>query len=913
MKTKFTAVMLMLLATTTAFAIPARQVFRTITLPDGSTVNVMPAGDEFCHYFITEDGTAIDFDASGTLHRLSADSLVVRHQAARMRREAQVAGTIMKAPAKASSAPQYGMGLFTTNYPRKGDVRSLVLLVEYQDVRFRVPDPHTFFDDMLNKEGFSEYNATGSARDYFLEQSFGEFRPHFDVYGPVTLPNNMSYYGENRYGNDLRPEQMVLHAAEMLQDEIDFSQYDFDNNGQVDNIYVIYAGLGENSGGHSTSVWPHSYQIPNGPVYNGKTIYAYACSNEITDGKPEGIGTFCHEYSHVLGLPDLYGTVSTLSCTPKTWSIMDYGSYNNDSRTPPNYGIYERNALGWMEPVIAEGPESVELDAIHKSNRGYLIQTSSSNEFFLIENRQQDGWDTYIPGHGMLLWHIDFNQVKWDLNVVNNDRNHQYVDIVEAIGRTGDSNITLSGYPFPGTTGKTSVTAETSPALVDWSGRKIDMPITEIAETDGIITFNLLGGAIDVPTPEAPLLTAGEKGDVTATWEAVEGATHYLATFYTIENDGTAVPVGEYSDFNVGDTTEYTFTGLRSSTEYHCTIRACIGRNISEASDAATVTTPLIDFIYTAPRAIACEPAGAEAILSWEALDGAVKYLLTAEYEELDDDIETHLTFGEPDDTTVSVPEGWQWSEGADNGYYAISTGFIGESAPSLKFENNNASLTSGEFELDIKNVSFWLRGASVAASAKFNLQGRYSAKDDWRTIQLFDALNVYNSRGKTLSAAVPANIHQIQFVYTTSKGCLAFDDLVITTAGYVYQPIAEGLDVGATLSHSIDIPLAATGLRFSVTGVDGEGRRSLPSNRITIKLGTSGIVSDSGSHSIVSVHDNTLSFSGKPEDTVSVYTLTGALVTTLRADTSGSASVELPAGFYIAATSSGTSKIIIR
>lgn len=941
--------MLMLLGAATALAIPAKRVYRTITQPDGTTVRAMLVGDEFCHYYVGEDGTPMDFAPDGAMRYIKANAdgsfvyspmaaaeaslrtpealefirsasaevleagLSKRYDTTRNAR-IRTAPTIRKAAAQSQSAvPQYGMGLFTSNYPRTGEVRSLVLLVEYQDVKFRTPDTHRFFDDMLNKEDFSEYNATGSARDYFLEQSYGNFRPQFDVYGPVLLKNKMSYYGENSYyGEDSRPQEMVLEAVELLKDEIDFSVYDYDNDGKVDNIYVIYAGLGENSGGSANSVWPHSYQIPNGPVYNGKTLFAYACSNEITDGKPEGIGTFCHEYSHVLGLPDLYSTSYSLSCTPKTWSIMDYGSYNNDTRTPPNFGIYERNALGWAEPVVADGPETVELDAIHKNNCGYLIQTMNTNEFFLIENRQQDGWDTYIPGHGMLLWHIDFNQSIWDQNIVNNNSRHQYVDIVEASGRTGGSTLTLAGYTFPGTSGNTSITRDTNPALVDWNGTGIDMPITEIAEEEGIISFKLLGGAIDVPAPAAPELTAGVKGDVAVKWTAVDDATSYMLSFYTRDGDGNIRYVGEYECLNTGNVLEYTVEGLRSNTEYFCVVYACIGRNISEASEEASVTTPQIDFIYTAPTAISCEPNGTTAVLKWEPLDGAVRYLISAEYEELADDIETKITFGESTDTQVTIPDGWVWSEGADNGYFSVATGFFGEAAPALKFENNNAFLTSPQMELDIKKVSFWVRGAFSAAANKLDLQGRFSAQDSWRSLKLFTGLNVYNSRGTTLSADIPSNVHQLNFVFTATKGGIAFDDLTLTTSGYIYTSIVEGLDVGDALTHTIDVPQVASGVRFRVTGVDNEGRLSMPSNSIFAKFETSGIAgtaTDTG----INVDGSTIVYKGNAGDVVTAYTLSGAVAAKVVTDSTGYAETTLRSGLYIVATPQGSRKINIR
>lgn len=554
----FTLIVALAATSMIAHAVPAKRGYRTYTQPDGSTVSLQLSGDEFSHYYLTTDGVPVLQDADGQFCYATTQNGIASASAYKAENPAQRSNAAktfaasvsitdfdaamqsrlserLSAKAKAreanaanvatrASLPQSGLGLYTCNYPRKGKIRSLVFLVEYTDVKFTVSNPKDFYTRMLNSKGFSDYNGTGSARDYFLDQSQSQFDPTFDVYGPVTLANNRSYYGKNdKNGEDQHPEEMALEAAAAFKNQIDYSQYDYDGDGCIDNVYVIYAGVGEASSDVTTSVWPHSWEVEDGPVYNGKQLCTYTCSNEWEGDKPDGIGTFVHEFSHVLGLPDLYHTTSNSAYyTPCEWSVMDYGPYNNDGRTPPNYGSFERNALQWMEPILLNFPINVTFEAIDKSNQAFLIQTEKTNEFFLLENRQQNGWDKYLPHHGMLIWHIDFNQTKWDNNVVNNTKSHQYVDIVEANNKTDGSVLSnLKGYPFPGTSQKTSFTSTTTPALKSWAGKAIDMPITEIAESNGIIAFKAAGGTVggfDTYVPEI-----AKAGDSSVEWYNLQG------------------------------------------------------------------------------------------------------------------------------------------------------------------------------------------------------------------------------------------------------------------------------------------------------------------------------------------------------------------------------------------------------
>lgn len=581
-----------------AYSLPAKRGLQTVIQPDGTTIEVQIVGDEFSHYYLTPDGYPLLADVDGVMRYATVDangvavmsdvkvSDVSRRSAAELdfvkSVDAQAVTKAIRNTAKAKSSrrrlPESGKGLFSTDFPSKGDIRSLVILVEYSDVSFKLSDPASYFKDLLNKKGFSEYGGTGSARDYFIDQSNNQFRPTFDVVGPVKLGNTCAYYGANdRNGDDVRAEQMIADAATMISDQVDFSKYDLDNDGYVDNIYVFYAGRGEATGGGANTIWPHSFNLTYAGInlkYNGVILDRYACSNEWEGSRPDGIGTFVHEFSHVMGLPDLYCTTysSAATLTPGSWSVLDYGPYNNDGRTPPAYSIYERNAMGWLEPKVLDGPASPILEAIDESNSGYIVQTGDPNEFFLIENRQQQGWDTYIPGHGMLVWHIHFNQAVWDDNSVNNSSSHQYVDIEEAGGTANNESETIMAqYPFPGTRKVTSFTDNTKPSMKTWGGKSLNMPITNIAEVNGVITFDVCGGAPKMETPEfaAPVIN---ENSFTLSWNPVADAAEYFVTVKSVvkqgepmthnisfdELTGSALPEGWTTD---GDIATYVSAG----------------------------------------------------------------------------------------------------------------------------------------------------------------------------------------------------------------------------------------------------------------------------------------------------------------------------------------------------------------
>ena len=471
-----------------AWAVPARRGGIVKTQPDGSQITVYQHGDEHFHWMTNEKGEWLKMDIDGfyrVTETLSAEQIEAKRMAAPSR-AAQAATPLNIAP------------------------RGLVILVNFTDVAFETDKAE--MDSMLTGKNYTrDYSyfyrgkkqsitSKGSAWQYFYDSSNGHYDPQFDVIGPVTVSKNMAYYGKNVNDFDAAPWTMVKEACQLVDDSVDFKQYDNNNDGYVDFVYVIYAGYGEADGGDKNTIWPHSYWLLEAGItckLDGKYVDLYACGNEM-DSRTNyhtGIGTFCHEFSHVLGLPDLYET--TGYGTHKTigaWSILDYGPYNNDGNTPPAYSAYEQFFMGWLMPRLIVDAENVELEELQESNSALLISSSDQHNligndpkpttFYLLENRQQVGWDEYLPGHGLMLTKVQYDYNKWINNTVNNSSNRMGVDLIEADGKKPSSS--SNGY-----TGKAG---DLFPAGATEYLGITNHSIEDVSEQDGIIYFKYRGG-----------------------------------------------------------------------------------------------------------------------------------------------------------------------------------------------------------------------------------------------------------------------------------------------------------------------------------------------------------------------------------------------------------------------------------
>ena len=473
-----------------AWAVPARRGEIVKTQPDGTQIVVYQHGDEHFHWMTNEKGEWLKMDIDGfyrVTEALNAEQIEAKRIAAPSR-AAQAATPLNIAP------------------------RGLVILVNFTDVAFETDKAE--MDSMLTGKNYTrDYSyfyrgkkqsitSKGSAWQYFYDSSNGHYDPQFDVIGPVTVSKNMEYYGKNNPSTqfDAAPWTMVKEACQLVDDSVDFKQYDNNNDGYVDFVYVIYAGYGEADGGDENTIWPHSYWLLDAGItckLDGKYVDLYACGNEM-DSRTNyhtGIGTFCHEFSHVLGLPDLYettgyGTYKTIGA----WSILDYGPYNNDGNTPPAYSAYEQFFMGWLMPRLIVDAENVELEELQESNSALLISSSDQHNligndpkpttFYLLENRQQVGWDEYLPGHGLMLTKVQYDYNKWINNTVNNSSNRMGVDLIEADGKKPSSS--SNGY-----TGKAG---DLFPAGATEYLGITNHSIEDVSEQDGIIYFKYRGG-----------------------------------------------------------------------------------------------------------------------------------------------------------------------------------------------------------------------------------------------------------------------------------------------------------------------------------------------------------------------------------------------------------------------------------
>ncbi|MDE6416490.1 MAG: M6 family metalloprotease domain-containing protein [Duncaniella sp.] len=927
-------------------AVPARPGVMERTMADGSTVKVRLAGDEFYHYYLSEDGYLLvdrggilyygDVDAAGSIvaSDIKATDKATRSAAARsflsgvdmsrvgrtldnqramsprVLERATAKRRPMRAPgAKAAGDEGYplGPGLFPgTAFPSKGDQKALVILVEYQDKKFTISDPHDYFSRMLNETGFSDYGATGCAKEYFELCSDNLFRPEFDVVGPITLSKEMSYYGGNDWwGNDQHPEEMVIEACQQLDSTIDFSEYDRDGDGYIDNVFLFYAGMGEASGGSANTVWPHSWDITlatSTPYYfDGVRLDRYGCTNEWENGRPDGVGTFIHEFSHVMGLPDLYATSYTTAFTPGGWSALDFGPYNNDGMTPPLYGAFERYALGWNAPVVLDRPMNATLPQI-LDNMSAIIKTSKDNEYFLLENRQQTSWDKYIPGHGMLVWHIDYDEEKWDDNTVNNTTYHQYVDIIEADNTQNEAS--RDGDAFPGTKNVRSLTATTSPALKMWGGTPVEVPLTEIEESaDGVITFKVLGGHEPYDA-----IVLGEPEDVTdesftAVWTKTD-APAYLLSVFTVNDKGNRTYLEGFERFNAGDTDRAEITGLTADTEYYYTVIASYGLELTPEPEPMEAYTGMPGINRLKVEALEGTEVSHNAFTAtWNHLEGATDYLLTVYEREYGKFFETTVDFT---GGASSLPEEFTSSSAST---YANAS-YSGQAVPALRLAADGDYL-AGTFADGIHGISFWHRGNGTSETDVINV---YAIVGSAR--KLVAEVPVVTEKGGIVTDVdnFPENTRGVRLEFVrNAKGSLAIDDVTVKH-GMTYSdnvlPAYDGIATGYTDSYKVEGLKPEADYFFKVAATDGTltSRHSDLVRVTTLKeQGQSGIVSVSGQQLELSVSGRELHATA--DGTITVTAISGQVV----ASGNGTLHVNLPAsGIYIISTPGSVKKVKI-
>lgn len=539
-----------LMGIASGFAAKAHTALTTITQSDGSQLTIRLHGDEHFSWYSTADDVLLvqvgsnyyvaQVEEDGTL---KATPQLAHNAGERGTVEEQVINNqdkekflnLLNAEPQALAKP---IGTVTPAYfPHTGSPKALVILVEFQDVKFKTSDPVATFTHYLKGAGEDAPEANnayvtnvtkgmvnhGSVSQYFNDMSQGKFTPQFDIVGPVTVKKNSAYYGSNTGGTDANFKEMIAEACKNVSTNVNFADYDQDNDGYIDLVYIIYAGYSESFGGNSADcLWPKSgsatFNEPETNIslkLNGKMISRYGINNELNgtpknwiDGKPllNGIGLFCHEFSHTMGLPDLYPTVEASRVdnqNPEYWDLMDGGEYTYNGYFPTPYSPWEMDVMGWTAPIeLGDEAKQVSLNSYASDRKAYKIN-GENDEYLLIQNIQTEGWWMGITKAfkttGMLVWRIDYPYTTVSLdNRLNNEISKPNVMIVPADGYVisdynhGDGKKwtdaqykeSLKGDPFPG-----KVTELLSVKLNKSTLKK---PFYNIKETDGVITFDYL-------------------------------------------------------------------------------------------------------------------------------------------------------------------------------------------------------------------------------------------------------------------------------------------------------------------------------------------------------------------------------------------------------------------------------------
>lgn len=823
-----------------ASAIPADPKPMQVRQPDGTVLTMLLRGDEHGYMMFTDDGVPLYRNGDTGVYeyaRLSggmlAGSGIAAADAARRdgRAKAYVAGMDIDAMTrsvsearKARLASPTVSRVRTNNFPCEGSPKCLVILMDFTDRPFSVADPQQLFSAMLNEEGFTHENgANGSVRDFYKASSSGKFTPEFVVVGPVHLDNTYSYYGQD-YPTfiDRMFTESIREACKKLDDDVDFSEFDIDKDGYVDNIYFYYAGYGQADTGVSDYIWPHSANYEDFGkelILDGVRVNRYSCGNELRGYTTEvnGIGTFVHEFGHVLGLADHYATdsyVLSMQLDPGYWDTMASGSYNNNMNTPPLFSAFERAELGWLEytEIDTSVKKDVTLPCLGDENMAYRVKVpDSENEYFIMENRQQKGWDEYLPGHGMLLWHIDMNESLWISNKVNNDPFHQRVDLVEADGMTGYAN--GSGDSYPGTSGRRSVD------LTSWFLVNI-MKVSNIVEEDGLISMSLEGSDYKMPALEGLEVADVTDEGFTLSWPSAAGRTYTL----TILKDGTALP--GYDGLEIGDVVQYTVTGLEASTVY--TVELRYSENGYESYPATTeVTTAELTFARDAPAGLnAVNVTSTGFTATWNEMSRADNYLISLTKHNYSQQSETMgHDFA---DRQNNLPDGWLTNCTAGNS----SIGWFGEDAPSLRMSTDGTYLVMDFNGMRVDRLSLWCRSSKEGNRLRLEIDNGTG----WNTLTTLDV----PTTGEVLDVDVERE-GKLQLVFERASGYITIDDVYADCRSVERTPVSGLQDVttGGKAEYTFT-SLEPDGVYgFSVKGVNGS-EQSAASAELSVQLGSS-------------------------------------------------------------------------
>ena len=642
---KIFLLIIMLGVMVSAFAAPAYRKPFKVKQSDGTELTVVLAGDESIHYFATLDGKPLVKDLNGdymyasfseegcfvSLKMLAHDSgnrsLLEEALLSSVDYE-QMAASVNKAAKARSASFKAAAQKAGSQITPEGDVNVAVVLVQFKDVKFKYTKED--INNLLNTEGYKLENpfaeSVGSARDYFLAQSDGKFRPNFVVTDIVTLNNNMSYYGgNNTSGDDQRASYAVKEGIQKADATFDFSKCDNNGDGEVEFVYCIYAGYSESYGADENTIWPHQWALSaqaGAITVDGVKCDTYACSGELVYNEGyeskigkvlAGIGLICHEFSHCLGLHDVYDvTYESGNWGMDYWDVMDQGNYAAEGYVPVGYSAYQRDFCGWRDLVVIDGKGDYSMEPLTRGGVGYkVVNDANSNEYYILENRKQEKWDSYLFNSGMLVIHVDYNKSAWDNNTINTTKNHPRYTLIPAdnsLDAYGDVTVqqfvaSLEGDVWPGTSGNRELTNTSLPAAKVYTGGYMNKPIRDIKYENDVISFNFKGGVFDSAPTVLPATDITENSFI-ANWDVLEGADEYyveVSKLADVEEDkGDLVEI--FADDFIGCTK--TNTDITSTLDSYTAIRGWTGSKIyseggvvriGSSSNAGWLTTPVLN------------------------------------------------------------------------------------------------------------------------------------------------------------------------------------------------------------------------------------------------------------------------------------------------------------------------------
>lgn len=643
--TTFLLTIILLTISIVVNAIPAKPGKIEYKQPDGQTLTITLHGDEFIHWAETVDHYTVLQNEDGYYAYAIHDKnglLAISDQIAHNPKErksdeidflkdvqfqnrfdkSQVQDALNKWGGQKGIDKRGG-------FPTVGSNNLIMILANFNNTSTTFSQSD--FDNYMNQEGF---NGTGSFKDYYLEVSYGQLVMTTVVTAWVTVPNTHDYYGpQSKWGEFARD---AVEAADAI---VDYSQFDNDGDGDVDGVAIIHQGTGQEASGNTNDIWSHSWNLSSAGytiVNDGVTVDAYTTQPEIASGGGiSTIGVMCHEFGHNLGAPDYYDTdYSTNGSYSGTgqWDMMAGGSWNNSGKTPAHHNPFTKwKYYEWINPTELTNAQQVSIsNSVENSNDFYYYTTPTTDEYWLIENRQNIGFDTYVPGHGLLIFHVDephINSHDWGNDINVGEHQGLYPVCASATGNppTTYGTINSGGTPFPGTGNKTEFTDQTTPASISWAGDNTNKPITNITEQSNIITFDFMGGGNN---PSNFIAVATSVDQINLNWDASDFNGVVLAysqdgTFGTpvdgtTYNAGSNISGGGTVLYN-GTSNSYNHTNLQSSTTYYYKIWGKEDALPTYTSGATTSESTLCGIISSLPYTN--DFAGNALPVCWENID----------------------------------------------------------------------------------------------------------------------------------------------------------------------------------------------------------------------------------------------------------------------------------------------------